>query len=353
MMTSVSTRSPGTLNPTRQQLDELDALLQRMLELPVNKLDDPEQEAAEEPADELPVNKLDDTEQEAAEELADEPPPPVQPTSPPPPDTLPAPQVERGHEVKQTRPAAPMVSYMVVETASPRPLPPASGFEPQPSTRTLRLVPVAPPEVRNGETPVSPQQKTSETPVPPVQQTTSEMPVPTLSEIPVPTGQEELWVPLRSTWQPSAQTWQPLAESWHQANNGLPMPEAVPSPLPSPRLELPSPLGDASRASPEVGLGSPDLPTPEDQLDSPELPPPTTPEPQLSLSAEDAPVETPPLLLPLLWFNQGFDACLAPLGAPGRWLCGSHGRLALGLVGLTCLAAAAAIAVSAGMGWTW
>jgi hypothetical protein len=40
MSISLSPRSPGTpANPTRQQLDELDALLQRMLDLPVNKLD--------------------------------------------------------------------------------------------------------------------------------------------------------------------------------------------------------------------------------------------------------------------------------------------------------------------------
>jgi hypothetical protein len=43
MSISVSPRSSGTAaNATRQQLDELDALLQRMLDLPVNKLDAPE-----------------------------------------------------------------------------------------------------------------------------------------------------------------------------------------------------------------------------------------------------------------------------------------------------------------------
>ncbi len=43
MSTSLSPRSSAAVHPTRQQLDELDALLQRMLELPVNG-------AAEEPA---------------------------------------------------------------------------------------------------------------------------------------------------------------------------------------------------------------------------------------------------------------------------------------------------------------
>ena len=324
MTTSVSTRSPGTLNPTRQQLDELDALLQRMLE--------------------LPVNKLDDTEQEAAEEPTDEPPPPVQPTPSPTLDPLPLSQPARGIGERGARSAKPLVSYMVVETASPRPLPPASGFEPRRSSLTPRLTPVTPPKVETGEPPVPPSQKTGETPVPPVQQKTD--------ETPVPPAHDEMWVPLRSTWQPSAQTWQPLAESWHQANSALPVPEAMPSPIPSPRLELsPSQTSDASRASSAVQLGSTELPTTTNPVSVTPTPPDA--EPPLRLSAEDAPVAGPGLLLPLLWFNQGFDACLAPLGPPGRWLCGPRGRGMLGFVGLMCLVAAAAIAVCARMGWTW
>ncbi|HTU20843.1 MAG TPA: hypothetical protein VMG10_22510 [Gemmataceae bacterium] len=319
MTTSVSARSPGTLNPTRQQLDELDALLQRMLELPVNKLDDVGQVAAEEPAD--------------------EPLPPVQPAPPPPPDPLPTLQAGSGHTVRATRPATPPVSYMVVETASPRPLPPASGFEPRPSALTPRLMPVTPPKVETREMPVPQEQKSKETPVP-------------QQETPLPTKDEELWVPLRSTWQPSAQTWQPLAESWHQAHSGQPVSEPAPGAIPSPPIEQSPPLiGDASHASPGSSPISPDLPPPK--TDTAPVSPAPAAEPPLSLSAEDAPEAVPPLLLPLLWFNQGFDACLAPLGAPGRWLCGSRGRQTLGIVGLTCLAAAVAIAVSAGMGWTW
>src|SRR5579883_1698020 len=40
MSTSLSPRS-APVHPTRQQLDELDALLQRMLDLPVNQVDEP------------------------------------------------------------------------------------------------------------------------------------------------------------------------------------------------------------------------------------------------------------------------------------------------------------------------
>ena len=49
MSTSLSRRSSSATHPTRQQLEELDALLKRMLDLPVNRLDD---EA--EPEDSLP-----------------------------------------------------------------------------------------------------------------------------------------------------------------------------------------------------------------------------------------------------------------------------------------------------------
>ena len=49
MSTSVSRRSSAPVHPTRQQLEELDALLKRMLDLPVNPAGD-EAEAKEVPA---------------------------------------------------------------------------------------------------------------------------------------------------------------------------------------------------------------------------------------------------------------------------------------------------------------
>jgi len=312
MTTSVTKRGAGTLNPTRQQLDELDALLQRMLELPVQPLEKPEQLQVEEPADE------------------------PEPEPPPPPQKVESAKSKQEKEIavpsynvfRLPAEATPPISYTVVETASPRPLPPASGFEPKPSTLTPRLVPVAPPPPP--ETPASP---------PPV----------------AAADEEETWVPLRSTWQPSASTWPPLAESWHQANGGT-MPLAAPNPVAESRPDpTPFEVGAASRAAPEVRLGSPDLPpSPTDETSSepPNAEIQTPSEPRLSLSADDAPVAVAWPLLPLLWFNQGFDACLAPLGAPGRWLCG-RGRVVLGLLGLAGLAAAAAIAINSGMTWSW
>src|SRR5262245_46510815 len=50
MSTSLSPRSsPGSVHPTRPQLDELAALLQRMLELPVNAADEEPGPAARKP----------------------------------------------------------------------------------------------------------------------------------------------------------------------------------------------------------------------------------------------------------------------------------------------------------------
>ncbi len=162
----------------------------------------------------------------------------------------------------------------------------------------------------------------------------------------------EMWVPLRSTWQPSAQTWPPLAESWHLANGGM-APVTAPSPILTPRID-PMPIAPVKNEEPNDTNIEPELTNKKQEAKSEEQPvlPTSREQPRLSLSAEDAPPPLPGLLLPLLWFNQGFDACLAPLGAPGRWLCGS-GRSVLGFLGVACVAAAIAIAMSAGMPWTW
>ncbi len=304
MATSVTKRGAGTLNPTRQQLDELDALLQRMLELPVQPLEKPEQLQVEEPA----------------EEPEPEPPPPPRKTESAKPKQEKETAVPSYNVFRLPAEATPPISYTVVETASPRPLPPASGFEPRPSTLTPRLVPVTPPPP---ETPASP---------PPV----------------AAAGEEEAWVPLRSTWQPSASTWPPLAESWHQANGGtipLTAPEPIAESRPNPTPPLPAePILNVEKPVP-VPVSEPVIETPNAEVRTPS-------EPRLSLSADDAPDAVAWPLLPLVWFNQGFDACVAPLGAPGRWLCG-RGRVVLGLLGLAGLAAAAVIAVNSGMTWSW
>ena len=57
-------------------------------------------------------------------------------------------------------------------------------------------------------------------------------------------------------------------------------------------------------------------------------------------------------LLPLLWFNQGFDKGTLILGPPGRWLRGPRGRHILGLTGLTLVGAAGLWLVKDWLGWT-
>jgi hypothetical protein len=345
MTTSLSTRSPGRLNPTRQQLDELDALLQRMLDLPVNPLDEPEQAEVEEPLDEPPpiaTNLVERPALAVRRELdrpADDVHPPEQP---------------------ETRPARPPISYMVVETASPRPLPPASGFEPRQPVPALRLTPVTPQPETPVPTPVTSkewevkkmeEEEESEELISPQFSLPTPHVDPVADEPSAPvTDEAEMWVPLRSTWQPSAQTWPPLAESWHLANGGT-APLTAPSPISTPRIDpiptAPTKIEEATNNEQEATNNEQEAKS-EEQL----APPASREQPRLSLSAEDAPTPVPGLLLPLLWFNQGFDACLTPLGAPGRWLRES-GRSVLGFLGLACLAAALAIALSAGMAWTW
>jgi hypothetical protein len=151
-------RPGGTTQATRHQLDELDALLQRMLDLPVSK-------AEPEPAE------------------ADYP-PPARPPEPP------------------QRPAAPPrraypPSYMVVETSTP-PLDPQAKEPPTQGALGPRRVERQPEHVEEDvfEAYRTPEQPAAE-----------------------PAGD---WVPLRSSWQPSAQTWKPLAESWEQSHTAPP-----------------------------------------------------------------------------------------------------------------------------------
>src|SRR5262245_57772505 len=149
----------------RQQLDELDALLQRMLDLPVSR-------AEPEPEDE-------------------EPPVPVRPARP-----EPSPAPERW---ASSAPMSYPASYMVVETATP---PFLEEPAPQPPDRARWQRQAA--------------SRVHEPSLPP----SDPVPEPPPSDEAPATGGD--WVPLRSSWQPSAQTWKPLAETWEQARTDPP-----------------------------------------------------------------------------------------------------------------------------------
>jgi hypothetical protein len=58
-------------------------------------------------------------------------------------------------------------------------------------------------------------------------------------------------------------------------------------------------------------------------------------------------------LLPLLWFDRGFDLVAGFLGRPGHWLRGPRGRHFLGMTGLTLLVVAGLWLVKDWLGWTW
>jgi hypothetical protein len=147
----------------------------------------------------------------------------------------------------------------------------------------------------------------------------------------------EEWVPFQSSWQPSEQTWKPLADTWEQARAA---PPAHPRPTLRDLPRAPRPAGPVvvTQTAPAFEPPQPEPPP----APAPTPPPQTAPAPRRSA-----------VLLPLVWFNAGFDLCLAPWGPLGDWFKGRPGRGLLGAVGLLCLAGAVALAVADGIGWTW
>jgi hypothetical protein len=312
MSASLSRASGTGAAPTRQQLDELDALLQRMLDLPVNQVD----EAETSPPEPLPRATA-----------------PQRPAS-----SGAAASVPRSSP--QPRAASRPVVYPPVYTGTEVSAP--SYFTPQDEESTPeglgpRLVQEQPVDdeppfeepVPGGrhdleeDTPVDPTEELARLKAqldPPV------FPPAGVGSAPAPAGAEPAeWVPLRSSWQPSAQTWKPLAERWAQS---------TPEPAPA-----------APAFPPRTGPSGPVVTT----QTAVEADPPADPTPQ----APEAPPPRPWPLLPLVYFNAVFDLFLIPWGPPGRWLRGPSGRTFLGTVGVLSLLGAAALAVADRFGWTW
>ena len=339
MSTSVTPRPAGPVHPTRQQLDELDALLQRMLELPVNQLE--ESAATAEEAD-----------------LAPAPVPPPRPTAvrntrPPVSYTAPVPAPRP--------PAAPAGGESPAMRLGPRVVPaPAyeeeveSGYEePPPAPRAARQAPPDPGQYEE----YYPQRPDEREPAGP------EAGAAGMHDAPGPDD----WIRLASSWQPSPQTWQPLAESWQQAR---PTPPVRRAPDPRPvefapvheEYNPPSPP-PAPPVQPHV-----QLPEPEPRREEVILPPaPRVPDAQSEVAPKAAPrprrpsappaptsdAPTPWVLWPLVAFNLLFDLVLLPWGPLGRGFRTRAGRNLLGILGLLCLAAAAALGAADWFGWTW
>jgi hypothetical protein len=259
MSISVSPRSSGgPANPTRQQLDELDALLQRMLNLPVNKMDNLEANRAEPPPLSYAATDAEGAPAEGQAAVVDD-------------------QIEQSQSERQ-----------------------ASGSD---ESATTEAPSPGPASLENK-------------------------------------AEGEAWVPLSSTWQPSALTWKPLARSWKRPNAGkvsteqeaANSPAAASSPNEQQAPPVPADIVPPIQAS-NPGGGQ--------KRDS-------------SLSANQAAVEEPIARWAtlLVWCNNGFDLCLTPLGALGRFCQTRPGRLGLAILGLGCIVAAAVVSLIDWIGWT-
>ncbi len=336
-------RPSGTAQATRQQLDELDALLQRMLDLPVSSA---EPESHEEEPD-YPASTRSVPPETAYTE-------PLGPSSRP--DPVPA-EPSRRPESPARTPNSPRrtypASYMVVETSTPPELQELSSTHASPETTELHP-------------------RSSESPGEAVRTS-------------APRGYESVdpetlaratddWIPLRSTWQPSAQTWKPLAKTWEQSRGAISNPEPEPVISPAPRVytppssPTPTPIPEPPRAyvppsdPPSIPpmaqpvippLARPPVaqpvyfPPPPHSMGQPVIPPPSA-----AMPDDSSQNHMPWILRPAVWFNQAFDLCLYPLGPIGRWFRGPSGRAVLGNLGILALIAAAVLAVVDGFGWT-
>jgi hypothetical protein len=141
--------APSPNDLTRQQLDELDALLQRMLSLPLNPPEVPM--AAAPPMPEPPVPPSWRVDPPAASMtasaphllLTDPPAPPAPPPSPPP-APAPRPVSRTAPPIAPAAPATPQAA-MPAPAPAPRPRPAAPQLAPAPSATGLTPVPAAPP----------------------------------------------------------------------------------------------------------------------------------------------------------------------------------------------------------------
>lgn len=327
-------RSPRTVvgspHPTRQQLDELDALLQRMLELPVKR--------DEEKAEEQSVGAT-------SEGLS---------------------------------------SNVLPQRSSPTPrlartTPPASS--PPPNRHASTPEPEGPPE---GEAPTE-----TESPplaVQPPHRMHKRATRPQLPETEEGTvGADGEWVPFRSSWKPSPLTWPPLAESWAQAQKvndtgrvrrddpvvepGVGEPPSKPdSQLVPPRQELENysqrqGYNEKSSGSSPAGLQDfpnetlvyPRPPFGTASLDRTSRRPVSDNQSAQETANSDSGVPEDVLwpLRPMVWVNRTYEALVSWMGAPGQWLAGSGGKTLLGVVGLLCLVGASGLVLADWLGWTW
>jgi hypothetical protein len=301
MSTSLSGRSSvATTNPSRQQLDELDALLQRMLDLPVHQAGDG---LAAEESSEAMARSGDATTGEDRATPGD--PAGEEPFTPDGLGDLPA----SFYTVTE------VVSAPLSMTSSYRK---SGGEGAKQKVDSSRDVPLGHEEHRELD----------------VTFAAGSSPAPTEAAR-EETDKDEAWVPFRSSWQPSPQTWLPLAESWQQGRT-VRETRADPNPTAKADSEQPRAVELTSPAPTVKPAAEPVVPSPaakESGASAKAAPSPSCGENVERLSWK---------FWPLLLVNGLFDVLTLPLGPLGSALRSRWGRAFLGAVGMLCLAAAGA-----------
>lgn len=291
----MSVPTSGAIHNTRQQLDELDSLLQKMLDLPVSNLPEPGSNAVSPPAPPPTIAPPSLNQSETRYE----------PSSPPRPSFIPPPNFSSPPPPAPAPEPAADTAWRIELPGDPPPPPPPSVFHAwnDPQWVPGQVTPQTPP------VPVTPQNP----PVPVTPPVSYQPPPPTPDPVPVPSPSGSLTVE------------QPSHPSTPVEVAPLPEPNRTPEPV----APLPiTRVAEAIPAPPALDLGE-------------------------DVSSEPAPLEW--WALPFL----GLDICLSfvlrRLGPPGRFLVSSTGRNLLGYTGVLMFLAALGwgIADWLKVGWSW
>lgn len=320
-MSDLTSRPATASHPTRQQLDDLEALMQRMLALPVNQRDDDAAAAAA-----VPVIGA------VAVET--------------PPHTI-APPPELKDVSELPKPASPRTGEPRTET------PPVDNWRGQNSAVNYRH-----PETPAAEPPKPALSRLPESRVdlPPVESRPAPTPAvdyPRLEVAPVALFRAEI---------PKPDYRIPDVTPMHLPDvSPLPAPLEPPATPPLPKaVEAPTALNGKNAPHELAGaLNGKDSLVPKERLVQPLIkvslqPMPPRPAPLLRRKPTRAfrrPIAGM-LLAPMIWSNLTFDRWVGRCGRLGRWFRTPAGRMLVGFLGLTFLSAAIAWVVINGMGWT-
>lgn len=316
MSTPRSGRSSAALHPTREQLDELDALLKRMLDLPGGPAEIDPQDLQIQSGPGNGSSTMESSTSRTGNDPALQPARPVEPLNP----------VIRSHGPMVQKPHFLQKTSKWDEAVDPDKtgedwVPLRSSWQPSPQTwgplaETWR-------QVQQGEA-ISETILRQDDPVGSTDNLKDQCQAavePNRTINPFPTVQP----PKR---------YQPV-KPVHQSQTGTnePVKKALPTEC---RFKKPS-------------TGVPSIPTP---LTPGKVPVETTSVSPPSDQKPATPAEDRFAVRPLLWLNQGFDLMVGWAGPPGRWLTGFSGHTFLGYLGIVCLVGAVAMLTLDLLGWT-